>query len=134
MTRQLQARPEATEFEVSRTALIVVDMQNGYCTPGGYFGHLGVDLTPTQQQVIPAVARLVKCLLLAFKGIPTGLNAAVVFDALALHLGAKGVHWIGRHSVCYVLSELLATLRPDPVVIRQDDILAMCHWRKQGDK
>jgi ureidoacrylate peracid hydrolase len=59
MTRQLQARPEATEFDASRTALIVVDMQNGYCTPGGYFGYLGVDLTPTQSQVIPAIARLV---------------------------------------------------------------------------
>jgi ureidoacrylate peracid hydrolase len=58
MTRSLKARPEATDFDASRTALIVVDMQNGYCSPGGYFGHLGVDLTPTQQ-VIPAIARLV---------------------------------------------------------------------------
>jgi ureidoacrylate peracid hydrolase len=52
------ARPEATEFDASKTALIVVDMQNGYCSPGGYFAHLGVDLSPTQR-VIPAVARLV---------------------------------------------------------------------------
>jgi ureidoacrylate peracid hydrolase len=33
-------------------------MQNGYCSPGGYFAHLGVDLSPTQR-VIPAVSRLV---------------------------------------------------------------------------
>ncbi len=58
MTLALQARPEATAFDPSATALIVVDMQNGYCSPGGYFSHLGVDLTPTQK-VIPSIARLV---------------------------------------------------------------------------
>ncbi|KIZ41899.1 MULTISPECIES: isochorismatase family protein [Rhodopseudomonas] len=58
MSQILSARPEPTDFDASTTALIVVDMQNGYCSPGGYFSHLGVDLTPTQE-VIPAVARLV---------------------------------------------------------------------------
>jgi ureidoacrylate peracid hydrolase len=58
MTRTLNARPEATDFDASRTALIVVDMQNGYCSAGGYFDHLGVDLS-ANKQVIPAVARLV---------------------------------------------------------------------------
>jgi ureidoacrylate peracid hydrolase len=57
--RSLIAKPEPTEFIPSATALIVVDMQNGYCSPGGYFSHLGVDLAPTQQ-VIPAVAELVR--------------------------------------------------------------------------
>jgi ureidoacrylate peracid hydrolase len=57
--RSLIAKPEPTEFDPSTTALIVVDMQNGYCSPGGYFSHLGVDLAPTQQ-VIPAVAELVR--------------------------------------------------------------------------
>lgn len=57
--RSLIAKPESTEFDPSTTALIVVDMQNGYCSPGGYFNHLGVDLAPTQQ-VIPAVAELVR--------------------------------------------------------------------------
>lgn len=59
MTLSLPARPEATEFNAPNTALIVVDMQNGYCSPGGYFSHLGVDLSPTQQ-VIPSIARLIK--------------------------------------------------------------------------
>lgn len=57
--RSLIAKPEPTAFDPSTTALIVVDMQNGYCSPGGYFSHLGVDLAPTQQ-VIPAVAELVR--------------------------------------------------------------------------
>ena len=59
MKLSLPARPEATEFHASTTALIVVDMQNGYCSPGGYFAHLGVDLSPTQQ-VIPSIARLIE--------------------------------------------------------------------------
>jgi len=58
MTSKLTARPEAITFSASTTALIVVDMQNGYCSPGGYFDHLGVDLTPTQQ-VIPSIGKLV---------------------------------------------------------------------------
>jgi ureidoacrylate peracid hydrolase len=57
--RSLIAKPESIEFDPSRTALIVVDMQNGYCSPGGYFSQLGVDLAPTQQ-VIPAVAEAVR--------------------------------------------------------------------------
>ncbi|MFZ5739129.1 isochorismatase family protein [Rhodopseudomonas palustris] len=58
MSKQLSARPESVDFAAAATALIVVDMQNGYCSPGGYFSHLGVDLTPTQK-VIPAIARLI---------------------------------------------------------------------------
>lgn len=43
--RQLAARPEAIDFRPAETALVVVDMQNGYCTAGGYFSQLGVDLS-----------------------------------------------------------------------------------------
>ncbi|MET0222579.1 MAG: isochorismatase family protein [Tardiphaga sp.] len=57
--RSLNAKPEPIDFDPARTALIVVDMQNGYCSPGGYFSQLGVDLAPTQQ-VIPAVAESVR--------------------------------------------------------------------------
>mgnify|MGYP003106685638 CR=1 FL=1 len=32
----LTARPEAITFDPQQTALIVVDMQNAYATPGGY--------------------------------------------------------------------------------------------------
>lgn len=57
--RSLVARPEPIDFDAPQTALIVVDMQNGYCSPGGYFSHLGVDLAP-RQQVIPTIAELVR--------------------------------------------------------------------------
>lgn len=57
--RSLIAKPEPIEFDPSTTALIVVDMQNGYCSPGGYFDIQGFDLAPTQQ-VIPAIRELAR--------------------------------------------------------------------------
>ena len=42
--------------------LMVIDMQNGYCTPGGsyeeYGGNIGADLN-TYRQIIPNIARLI---------------------------------------------------------------------------
>jgi ureidoacrylate peracid hydrolase len=47
---------------VFRPALLVIDMQNGYCTPGGsyekYGGTIGADLE-VYRQIIPNIARLV---------------------------------------------------------------------------
>jgi len=43
-------------------ALIVIDMQNGFCAPGGsyeeYGGHIGADLN-AYRQIIPNIARLI---------------------------------------------------------------------------
>lgn len=58
MASQLGARPEPIAFEPCASAVIVVDMQNGYCSPGGYFSHLGVDLAPTQR-VVASIRQLV---------------------------------------------------------------------------
>ena len=56
MSIRLPARPETFVLDLARTALIVVDMQNGYCSPGGYFSHLGVDLSATDA-VFPSIRR-----------------------------------------------------------------------------
>ena len=51
-----------TRSPVFYPALLVIDMQNGYCTPGGsyqeYGGNIGADLN-TYRQIIPNIARLV---------------------------------------------------------------------------
>lgn len=43
-------------------ALLVIDMQNGFCTAGGsyekYGGHIGADLD-TYQQIVPDIARII---------------------------------------------------------------------------
>lgn len=47
MTRTitLPTRPEPLTVTVERTALIVVDMQNAYCSPGGYMDRVGFDVS-----------------------------------------------------------------------------------------
>ncbi len=43
MMTTLTARPEAITFDPQQTALIVVDMQNAYATPGGYLDLAGFE-------------------------------------------------------------------------------------------
>jgi ureidoacrylate peracid hydrolase len=41
----LEAQPEAIQFQASETALIVVDMQNAYASKGGYLDLAGFDVS-----------------------------------------------------------------------------------------
>jgi nicotinamidase-related amidase len=42
----IDAQPKNLVVDLNRTAMIVIDMQNDFCTPGGYLDSLGVDTTP----------------------------------------------------------------------------------------
>jgi len=55
----IAARPHALEWHAGETALIVVDMQNGFLKPGGYFDNVGYDLAHAPQ-TIARVARSVE--------------------------------------------------------------------------
>lgn len=44
----LKARPEAIDFTPGQSALIVVDMQNAYASPGGYLDLAGFDVSATR--------------------------------------------------------------------------------------
>ncbi|MEM6411919.1 MAG: pyrimidine utilization protein B [Pseudomonadota bacterium] len=44
-TFTLPARPEPLQLTASQTALIVIDMQNAYATPGGYVDLAGFDIS-----------------------------------------------------------------------------------------
>lgn len=44
----LPARPEAITFDAQQSALIVVDMQNAYASPGGYLDLAGFDVSATR--------------------------------------------------------------------------------------
>lgn len=52
----LPARPEPIAFDPAATALIVVDMQNAYASPGGYLDLAGFDVSETG----PVIARIIK--------------------------------------------------------------------------
>lgn len=49
----IAARPGAFEFDPSRTAVIVVDMQNDFGHPEGTFGRAGIDLTGIRATIEP---------------------------------------------------------------------------------
>lgn len=51
------ARPAAWRFSLSRTALIVIDMQHDFIDSGGFGESLGNDVTPLQR-IVPTVGQL----------------------------------------------------------------------------
>lgn len=54
---RLGALPQALTVDLERAAVIVVDMQNDFCTPGGWLDAIGVDVAPSAAAVRP-IARL----------------------------------------------------------------------------
>jgi ureidoacrylate peracid hydrolase len=52
---RVDARPEPIEFVPAQTAVVVVDLQNGYASPGGYRHLIGQDVGPAQQAVANAL-------------------------------------------------------------------------------
>lgn len=55
--RDLAAKPEPLSLEPRRTALIINDMQNAFCSPGGYLQRIGFDIAEAPA-VIGRVASL----------------------------------------------------------------------------
>jgi nicotinamidase-related amidase len=57
MTVQVDAQPFDYHFEISRSALVVIDMQRDFIEDGGFGASLGNDVTRLQA-IVPTVARL----------------------------------------------------------------------------
>jgi nicotinamidase-related amidase len=49
----IQALSKAITFDVARTAIIIVDMQNDFCHSGGWLAHIGVDIAPARTPIAP---------------------------------------------------------------------------------
>jgi len=54
----ISAQPQNITVDLSRSAMIVVDMQNDFCAPGGWVDWLGADLTPERAPIKPLQAIL----------------------------------------------------------------------------
>jgi nicotinamidase-related amidase len=50
----LDALPQSITVDLDRSALIVIDMQNDFCSPGGWLDGIGVDVAPAAAAV-PAI-------------------------------------------------------------------------------
>lgn len=62
-----EAAPKRVTIDLGRAAMVVVDMQNAFCHPDGWLGHIGVDVTPCRAP-IPALVDAVPVLRAA--GVP----------------------------------------------------------------
>jgi ureidoacrylate peracid hydrolase len=49
----VDARPQRLRIDVARTAIVVVDMQNDFCTEGGWLHSIGVDIGGARTPVAP---------------------------------------------------------------------------------
>lgn len=55
---EIAAQPERIAVDLSKTALIIIDMQNDFCSREGWLGSLGVDLSGTRKIFDPINAVL----------------------------------------------------------------------------
>ncbi|MBE9155934.1 cysteine hydrolase [Nodosilinea sp. LEGE 06152] len=49
----LTTQTKQVRFDLSKTACLVVDMQNDFCHPDGWLASIGVDVTPARQAIVP---------------------------------------------------------------------------------
>jgi nicotinamidase-related amidase len=54
----IQSSPRPFEFDIERCALMVIDVQNDFCSPGGYMDHAGADLSMLRRPIGPIRAVL----------------------------------------------------------------------------
>jgi nicotinamidase-related amidase len=47
----IQARPRPFVFDVERSALVIIDMQHDFCSPGGYVDHSGADVNMLRRPI-----------------------------------------------------------------------------------
>lgn len=56
---RVEAQPQAIVVDVNKSALLIVDMQNDFCTKGGWMDSKGIDVAPNRKPIEP-LARLVR--------------------------------------------------------------------------
>lgn len=59
---ELEALPQNVVVDANKSALVIVDMQNDFCTPGGWMDSQGIDITPNRAPIEP-----LKSLVAAFR-------------------------------------------------------------------
>lgn len=87
---EVDAQPQAITIDANRSALVVVDMQNDFCSKGGYLDYRGIDITPDRAPIAPIAALLP---VLRSEGLPiVWLNWGVRKDLLNIHPSLLHAH------------------------------------------
>jgi ureidoacrylate peracid hydrolase len=55
---ELPTRRGGVRLDLGRSAIVVVDMQNDFCHPGGWLASIGVDVSPARSAIDPIAALL----------------------------------------------------------------------------
>jgi len=55
---EVAARPKRVAFDLARTAILVIDMQNDFCHRDGWLASIGVDVEPARAPIAPLAALL----------------------------------------------------------------------------
>lgn len=55
---RLDANPKPVRIDLSRTALVIIDMQNDFCHPDGWLAGIGVDISGPRGAIAPLVRLL----------------------------------------------------------------------------
>lgn len=58
---KLEADPQSITIDASKTALLIVDMQNDFCTEGGWLHSRGIDISPNQGPIAPLKSLITVC-------------------------------------------------------------------------
>jgi nicotinamidase-related amidase len=60
-TVSIKARPEPISVQLSRTAVLVVDMQNDFGSKGGMFDRAGIDVSIIRRAIAEHLAQGLRC-------------------------------------------------------------------------
>jgi ureidoacrylate peracid hydrolase len=86
----IEAEPQNIVVDAAKAALLIVDMQNDFCTEGGWLHSRGIDVSPNRRPIKP-----LRSLILAFreKGIPVvWVNWGVRKDLLNISPSLRHAH------------------------------------------
>ena len=50
---KIEAQPQSIAVDLNKSALLIVDMQNDFCTKGGWMDSKGIDVTPNRAPIAP---------------------------------------------------------------------------------
>ncbi len=87
---EFPAYPQKLRIDVRRTAMLIIDMQNDFCAPGGWLERQGVDIAPARRPI--PVLRALLPLLRAHSMPVIWLNWGNRPDKLNLHPGILHVY------------------------------------------
>lgn len=57
----LDAEPQSVTIDANKSALLIVDMQNDFCTEGGWMHSRGIDVSPNRKPIEPLKSLIGKC-------------------------------------------------------------------------